>query len=153
MITISSISQNGQQISASNFFSRKPIQSVLKGSSQHKDLLWKEMCTQRCFPFPLWTVPSLSQLESGHSGLKRPTDTCDKSILPLPDGNNWSLEKVLSVMWMGQSESHLQRSSSSCTTDTFPAMSLPIMALLLWNRRISIASTEYWERQWNLIPT
>lgn len=122
------------------------------GSSQHKDLLWKEVCTQGCFPFPLWTVPSLSQLESGHSELKRPTDTCDKCILPLPDGNNWSLEKVLTVMWMGQSESHLQRSCSSCTTDTFPAMSLPIMALLLWNRRISIASSEYWVRQWNLTP-
>lgn len=74
------------------------------GSSQHKDLLWKEVCTQGCFPFPLWIVPSLSQLERGHLELKRPIDTCVKCILPLPDGNNWSLEEALTGCGVSGSE-------------------------------------------------
>lgn len=74
------------------------------GSSQHKDLLWKEVCTQGCFPFPLWIVPPLSQLERGHSELERPTDTCVKCILPLADGNNWSLEEVLTACGVSGSE-------------------------------------------------
>lgn len=109
---------------------------TILGSSQQKDLLWKEVCTQGCFPFPLWIVPSLSQLERGHLELKRPTDTCVKCILPLAVEMIGALRKFSLPGVMGQSESHLQ-SCSSCSTDTFPAKPLPIMAPVLWDTGIS----------------
>lgn len=56
------------------------------------------------FPLPVWTVPALSRLETGHLELKRPVDTCVKCILPLPAGNNWSLEKVLTYCHLNGSE-------------------------------------------------
>lgn len=56
------------------------------------------------FPLPVGIVPPLSQLEIGHLELKRPVDTCVKCILPLPDGNNWSLEKVLTYCHLNGSE-------------------------------------------------
>lgn len=56
------------------------------------------------FPLPVWIVPPSSQLEIGHLELKRPADTCVKCILPLPDGNNWSLEKVLTYCHLNGSE-------------------------------------------------
>lgn len=65
----------------------------------------------------------------------------------------------LIVIWMGQRESHLQKSCTVNLTDqhTLGRITVPavLTGLLLWNLRIrlSIASSEHFQRRWNLVPT
>lgn len=71
------------------------------------------------FPLTMWIVPPCSQLETGHQELKRPEDTCFKSILPLYQMEIFGALRKFSliVIWMGQRQSHLQK---SCTVSPGP---------------------------------
>lgn len=112
------------------------------------------------FPFPLWIVPPLSQLEVGHLQLKRPEDTCFKCILPLADGNNWSLERALTYCHLTGSDIITSAEELLCVshrpTDLGGITVLFVSTgLVLWNLRLrlSMASSEHFRRQWNLVPT